>query len=232
MQRFLKKIKNSNGNALVENVIILPFLFIIIYSLILTAFIVHDKGTIEAAAKRGAIYASHCISDPNYAAIVAAAGNNRGSLDISSNVSEYSFTGIGSHIKAYRYILGDVGNIKAQVEEEVLSIIEATRIPWKQIDVEDITYSHKNKFYYQDVTVTVAVKYPLPALFKSFGLEDEYEYGVSAKMTVNDPDEFIRNADLAVDLIAEIDRKTGNHVSGIIKKFEELGTKIIDWFSL
>ena len=66
MSNFIKKLKSEEANSMVENVIILPLIFIILYAIILTCFIIHDRATLDGAAKRGALYAAHCISDPNY----------------------------------------------------------------------------------------------------------------------------------------------------------------------
>ena len=52
-------------------------------------------------------------------------------------------------------------------------------------------------------------------------------------MAVNDPDEFIRNADLVVDMIIQIDSKTGGHISNAVGKvkgtIEKLTTKLKKW---
>ena len=51
------------------------------------------------------------------------------------------------------------------------------------------------------------------------------EYEATAKMSVNDPDEFIRNADLIVDVISQIDNKL--HITDNIKN---MGSKVSGWF--
>ncbi len=236
MNILIAKLKNEQANAIVENVIIMPLIFIIIYSLIMNCFIIHDKSTLEAAAKRGAIYAAHCISDPNYANILKASGSEKGVLDTSIDISEegscFSFSGMGQNIEAYRYLTGSSTDIDTQVEKEIESIINKTRIPWRELKVDDVGYSCKNMFIYQDVTVTLKADYPVPKFFSDYGMDSEYEFKVTAKMTVNDPDEFIRNADMVVDLITDIDNATGNKVSGVIDKISDLATKILDWLKI
>ncbi len=232
IKKLFAKIRDENANAMVENIIILPLIFIIIYALIIIAFVIHDRSTLEAAAKRGTIYASHCISDPNYHLILQKSGNTSGNLDIDEGVGDFSFTGLGKNIQPYRYITGSSSNIKNQVEAEVYSIVNKTRIPWRTIEVEDIVFTQINKLYYQDVTLTLKADYPIPKFFAAFGIDTEYEYCVSAKMTVNDPDEFIRNADLVVDLIVELDNNTGNHLSNIVNKIKDLASKVVDWIKI
>lgn len=236
MNILIAKLKNEQANAIVENVIIMPLIFIIIYSLIMNCFIIHDKSTLEAAAKRGAIYAAHCISDPNYANILKASGSEEGvldtSIDISVEGSSFSFSGMGQNIEAYRYLTSSSADIDTQVEKEIESIINKTRIPWRELKVDDVDYSCKNMFLYQDVTVTLKADYPVPKFFSDYGMDSEYEFAVTAKMTVNDPDEFIRNADMVVDLITDIDNASGNKVSGAVDKISDLATKVLDWLKI
>lgn len=227
MHTALEKIKDESASAMVENVIVMPLVFIVIFFMILGAFMVHDRTTVEAAAQRGAIYAAHCISDPNYAAIVGQSGE----LDVAQDrgADSFSFSGVGGNIKPYRYIFGG-GSVSGVVESETRQIVNKTRIPWRPQESIRVTCKQKNMFLYQDVTVEVTSQYHLPAFFAAIGLETEYEYTGTARLSTTDPDEFIRNADLVVDLIAQVDAATGNHLQNALDKIAALGTKILDWF--
>ena len=108
MCRFWKKIKDESAGVMVENVIVLPLVFVIIIFMIVSAFLVHDRVTIETAARRGATYASHCIADPNYATLVGQSGE----LDFSKSVENISFSSVGKNIKAYRYLTGGASVFK------------------------------------------------------------------------------------------------------------------------
>lgn len=224
-----KIIKNEQANTLVENVIILPLIFIVVIAMLLTCFIIHDRSTLEAAAKRGAIYAAHCIADPNYASILEKSGNTSGDLDISEGVNEFTFTEIGKNIQPYRYLKSKTTGLTGKVQAEVLAIVKETRIPWRTLTVDQITFTQRNMVFYQDVTVSISAQYPLPKFFSVIGLDTNYNYTVTAKMTVNDPDEFIRNVDLVVDMIVEVDNATGGYLQGSIDKISELATKLLDW---
>ena len=233
MKKLMLAITDEKANSLVENVIILPLIFVIIYAIIMTCFIMHDRSTLEAAAKRGAIYAAHCICDPNYNKILRQSGSPMGELDTNINDSEMvSFSGIGNNIQPYRYLTNSSANIKSQVQAEVEAIIKKTRIPWREVNIDDIDFKAINKFISQNITVSIKADYPIASIFGGFGLETDYDIEVTAKMAVNDPDEFIRNADLVVDLISKFDDLTGGHISKTMKKIEEIGNKITDWFAV
>ena len=228
MHRFLNKLKDESANSLVECVIILPIILIIIFAIIMTMFIIHDRSTIEAAARRGAIYASHCVSDPNYATITKSTGD----LDVAEGAA-FSFTRIGKSIDAYRYITGG-DSVQSVVSTEVTNIVNKTRIPWRPSEKVTVSCDQKNYFIYQDIEVTVSSNYSLPAFFAAFGLETNYKYSATAKIAANDPDEFIRNADLVVDLFTSLDEiltggKAAAFVSKITDKIGLLTSKIDKW---
>lgn len=231
--RSLRLIKEEKANALIENVIILPLILFIIFFMILTAFIVHDRATLDAAVSRGAVYASKCIADPFYSTLISNYNSVEGSLDatisdpssieIKTKKSVTDNSGIG--INPYRYLSSSYKKtLKNTVKEEVANIVNANKIPWHQISTDNIKVDVKNYVVYQKVTVSVTADYPLPDFFKTVGLPDTLEYTATAVTSVTDPDELIRNADLVVDMMAA----TGltNKMQGVKKKLNTLVDKI------
>ena len=227
MFRLWKKLNQETGGAMVENVIVLPLVFVVIIFMVVSAFLIHDRVTLEAAARRGATYAAHCVADPNYASLVG----HSGELDMSKEGTDISFSSIGKKVKAYRYI-GKGPNVQSDVEQEVKKIIEKTRINWLSQDNVTVECRQENKIIYQDVTVTVRANYHVPKWFELFGLESDYTIEAVAKITAVDPDEFIRNADLVVDLIVKVDGLTGGNLAKVADKIAVIGNKLLDWVNL
>lgn len=225
--RILSRIKEESAGAMVENVIVLPLVFIIIFFMILSAFMMHDRATIEAAAKRGAIFAASCISNPNYADLVGQSGDLE--IPYGRENSTFSFSGVGKTVNPYRAFSGG-NNVTGIVESKVRAIVAKTRIPWLPQDAVHVDCTQKNMFIYQDVMVKVTATYKLPRFFSLFGLETNYTYEATAKTRTTDPDEFIRNADLIVDMISEVDDKLlGGKLGKVTEKIGELATKVLDW---
>lgn len=233
--KLIQFIKREDASVVVENVIVLPLIFIVIFAFIMTAFIMHDRATLDAAAKRGAIYAAHCISDPNYANILAASGNQAtADPDISKNVDGFEFGSpakIGRNIKPYRYFTGSTTKQGDAVEKEVKRIVDSTSLKFfGELDMDKITYTNKNMVFYQYINVSIDAGYPLPKLFSAFGMPEEYTYTVNATMTVNDPDEFIRNADFVLDIINQLTHgKFGEEMDKVQSKISDIASKISDW---
>ena len=221
MKILFRHIRDDRANAVIESVIVMPVILILIFSILLLAFSLHDRSTLEGAARRGAIYAAHGICDPNYDAIRNQSGG-RGELDFPYGYSEFSFTGLGHNIKPYRYLTGSSSDLQEQVKAEVLAILDRTRIPWRELTTDSITYEKDGKhLFYVKVTVTIRGSYPIHELFSRIGLGSTFDFESSATVTVNDPDEFVRNADLAVDMIIEIDNRTGNHLGTLLEQAQD-----------
>lgn len=237
MAKIIAKIQDENANAVVENVVVLPIVFIIIYAIIVTAFVVHDRSALQAAAERGAIYASNCISNPNYDIIERNIGREQGSLDIEQDVSigNTAFNGLGRNIHPYRYLRAKTPGLEGKTKSEVEGILDRTMIPWRRRSItnEKIKVSQENYFIYQEIDVKIEAGYPIPKYFERVGLDSSFHYVAEARRSVNDPDEFIRNTDLCVDVIRMVDERTGGKITGVVDKvkdkFESLSTKLTEW---
>lgn len=227
MTKFWNKIKENSAGAMVENVIVLPLVFVVIIFMLVSGFLIHDRTTIEAAARRGVTYAAHCISDPSYASLLGQSGE----LDYKFDPKSLDFKGVGKNIDAYRYLTGG-SSVQGVVETEVKKIIDKTRINWLDQDNVKVTCNKDNKVIYQDITVDVEATYHLPGWFGLFGLETEYVIETEAKLAAVDPDEFIRNADLVVDLMTDIDEATGGNAKKAIEKIKGIASKLLDWINM
>lgn len=225
---FYNFILKAEGNSLVENVIVLPLIFLCIYFIIIGAFFVHDKITLDAAVERGAVYAAKCVSDPNYAEISETIYNDEDgySMEI-KGAAGASFEGVGKDIHPYRYVMFTYKDeIQRLVSEGTFEAVKNTKIPWRELKPDSVKCEIKNYIVYQEVTVTAKASYPLPKLFSLIGLPEEIEYEASATESVTDPDELIRNADLIVDTIVKVDNMTGNHLKKITDALERFTAQI------
>ncbi|MBR4766462.1 MAG: pilus assembly protein [Clostridia bacterium] len=229
---FFRIVKDNRASAMIENVVVLPLVFVAIFSVICTCFVIHDRSTIEAAAKRGAIYAAHCIADPNNKKLVGK--NENGDLDIKKDKG-FNFAELGDNIEPYRYLFGPDSSIADETKNYVYNIVKNTCIPWKPLEItkDKIQVDITSKIFYQEVTVKIEGKYPVPKVFKMIGQEEDYVYTATSKMTVNDPDEFLRNADLVVDTIAKVTEgtKIGKKIKKISEKIKGTGEKVTGFLS-
>lgn len=210
-----KQRSNEDGYALIENVAVLPVVFLIVYALLFAGFILHAQCTIESAARRGTLYAGKLICDPLYNRVTATAADpSKGELnELSNERFAFDFTQSNISYKPYRYIPFLSGSymydIEADVKEYVRRILDQSTTWMFRIEDDDITCKSANYVITQNMTVKITARYPLPKVFMWLGMPESYDLKAEAVMTVSDQDEFIRNVDYVGDLIDEVLIRTG-----------------------
>lgn len=229
-KKILAFFKSEKANAVLEYTIIFPIILLILCTIFVVSFVLHERTTMESAAQRGVVYGARIVADPNYLKLINEAGNKAGSLDLDCN-NEFNFTGCGTDIEPYRAFNLSKNDLQVPVSSEVTEMINQTRLGWTPFKDINVTCDKTNVIVYQDVKVTITAKYPLPKFFEVIGLPAEYQLQTKAMMTVNDPDDFVRNADFAVDMVMEIDEKffngRGGEMAGKIgEKIQEFSDKI------
>ena len=225
--KIYKKIKEEKAAIILESTIVLPLVFVVLFAMIFMGFILHEQSTIDGAAKRGSIYAARLISDPQYSKVIAGAVSGASDPDaVDLFKAEYGFSSLAP-IKPYRYFSNSKGEMESLVTAEVKRIIDKSNTGLHKIDIDNIDYFQENKVIYQKVAIEITSTYKLPNVFAAFNLPTEFELKTRSAMTVNDPDEFIRNADFAVDLVSEVIRLVGETDVG--KSISEKLTKVIEF---
>lgn len=229
-KKILAFFKSEKANAVLEYTIIFPIILLILCTIFVVSFVLHERTTMESAAQRGVVYGARIVADPNYLKLINEAGNNAGSLDLDCN-NEFDFTGCGTDIEPYRAFNLSKNDLQVPVSNEVTEMINQTRLGWTPFKDINVTCEKTNVIVYQDVKVTVTAKYPLPKFFEVIGLPAEYQLKTEAMMTVNDPDDFVRNADFAVDIVVKIDEEMfggrgGELANNIGEKIQEFSDKI------
>ncbi len=87
------------------------------------------------------------------------------------------------------------------------------------------------------VRVAIEESYVIPgaSLLKAFGIRDKYKIRVVSEAVIRDPDEFIRNVDLLIDVERELEEKfpglkaTGDKVRGVIEDMHDRIKKLLEW---
>lgn len=197
--------------ALLENLIVMPVVFLILFALLFAGCMLHAQCTIESAARRGVLYAAKLIADPQYQKITAGAvDKSKGDLNELSS-EDFDFTRI-EHYEPYRYLpflsssfsFHGTTSIETNAQEYVRSILDQN-ITWMfTIDPDQIVCNADNYVISQEVSVKIKASYHMPRIFHYLGLPDTYDLYAGAVVSVSDPDEFIRNVDFASDLIRDI----------------------------
>lgn len=221
------------GYALIENMFVMPIVFLVMIALIFAGCMLHAQCAIESAARRGVIYASKLICDPQYGGITANATVENGKELNELSSSEFDFTGI-RHYEPYRYIpllsrsfpISGKSSLETDVENYVRKVINQSNTWMFDIEMDSIVCDIDNYVITQSIEVEVKASYHMPEVFHLLGMPETYDLTAGSVMTVSDQDEFIRNVDFAADLIGRAAEKLG-----VMEKVTEPLQKLMNFVS-
>lgn len=213
------KFRTDRGALIVESAIVFPVMFFVLFFIIFIGNLFYEQARIDDIVMRYAVMGSQCVADPFLYDMEA---TNAVPSDVDSLTLE-----------PYRYILGSFtdGSISAvedklsdDVKEEVnnssLIFFHNSNANYIGTDNKKIAY-FQNYILYSTFVVQVNYEVKFPIRF----LNDENltiaKMSARAEVPVSDTDEFIRNVDMAVDLLE--DTKAGQTIKGI---FEKIGSFI------
>ncbi|HOQ01203.1 MAG TPA: pilus assembly protein [Acetivibrio clariflavus] len=217
-------LKSKRGSTTVEAALIFPIVFLSIITLVYITIFLYEqaylKSLADRAVERGAAIWKNPESDM-YISLVKL--EHFKDNDLYWKVFDYKEESkkkkvenyIGNSLKQYSiFQSGDKKNPKNNVDI--------------QFDVEV-----KNYLVYKKLTVTVKknIKLPVGNILNIFGLENTVSIQAKSEALINDPAEFIRNTDFAIDLVKRIDNLTGNNLEKIIDKINNFLDGVKNKFS-
>lgn len=225
------KIKNAHATdceagsvTIVEYTIVLPLTMVVVCILVFAGYLMFDKASLEAATERTALYVSKAIEDPNYVDVA-----DGGIVVRSAESNEIDDISIGKgSIKThpYRYLWGNIDQQVSDAEKDARSYIlknqllknDSVRV---SVDVQ--------KGIFPKVTVSATETFEMiPAITELLGMSPLVEIETKSVVYINEPAEFIRNADFAIDIVSNVfaglGRDTGSKIETVksrISFFEE-----------
>lgn len=204
--------KSENGAATIfEYVIVLPVVLGIVFMLIFVGFTMHQEAVMESATQRAALYISRTITDPSYENIVTTDSANDSNDIVSAKITKESIVN-----KPYRYLFAGSGQM-SDYEDMVSALIKRNQI---FIDKEPVVVVKKEAGIFTKVIVTATQQFEIPKLVKAINLPPFLTIETESVVYVNEPSEFIRNADFIIEKIVEIGETTGiiDKVKSVISK--------------
>lgn len=214
IKKITETMKNDQGALIVESAIVFPVMFFVLFFIIFIGNLYYEQARIDDIVMRYAVTGSQCVADPFLYDLEATNA-------VPSDVGEL-------RLEPYRYILGSFtdGSISAvedkisdDVKEEVnksgLIFFHNSKANYIGSDNKKIAY-FKNNILYSSFVVQVNYEVKFPIRFLDDDRLTIAKMSARAEVPVNDTDEFIRNVDMAVDLLE--DTGIGKTVKGIFEK--------------
>ena len=216
MDRFAMKgdylMKNEKGAAtLLEYTIVLPIAFAIVFMLIFVGFTMHQKAVMEAATQRSAIYVARTITDPSYEKIVSTDGTKDANDILSATITNESIVNA-----PYRYLFTGSGSI-SDSELSVADLIAKNQI---FIDTAPNVTVNKEAGIFTKVVVTATQEYEIPKLINGLELPSILTIETQSVVYVNQPAEFIRNADYITDIVVDVTGPIVDKITSVVSKIK------------
>ena len=218
----MNKFKSEKGAIIVEASIVFPVMFFVLLFIIFIGNMYYEQAKVDEIVLKYAVKGAECVADP----FLYNMTNGNGVPKKMSDVKD---------IEPYRYILGSVtegsvSDIEDKISQEVKNEINDTSLVFfgnskaNIIDYDnDKIATFNNYVVYSTFIVQVNYEIKMPIAF----LGDDYPTVVKmssrAEVPVSDAPEFIRNVDMAVDILEGT--KAGEAIKKIFTKAGEFINK-------
>ncbi len=225
-----KMIKEEKAAVvLVEGAIIFPIVFFCIAFLLFLGNALHEKAKLDAIVMKAATEGAQYIADPyNNALIHTGAASNEKNFPDNLKDLENS-DGTKPTTRPYRYLIG-FDDVEKEVRESVKEQIQDSGSRFFKFKLhKDPTV--KAEFHNNVFNMTFEVKaefnYKLPFSFGGMSVPPIVTISSKEEVAVNDCDEFIRNTDVAIDMVKFVADKTkiGQSITEKLSKIKDFFDK-------
>ena len=210
--------REEGAATIVEYTIVFPFVIMVVLLLVILGNMTYEKALLESAAERGALYACKVVADPNYAnqKIFPKAANL-------NEIGEVAMTGDKIKTAPYRYLAGFVDPPTVNIKDDIRKLVQGAQFMRNEID-DPVVNVVPGLSYKVEVIVTEDFK--MPEMFRFLGTSSFATISATSEMWVNEPAEFIRNADYAVELV-----QRASDALGVTEKINKIKSSIDFFFN-
>lgn len=214
IKNLTKQLKKEKGVLVVESAIVFPVMFFVLLFIIYIGNLFYEQARIDDIVMRYAVKGAQCVADPFLYDMEATSA-------VPHDVSAL-------RLEPYRYILGgfadgSISQVEKKVSQEVRNEVNKSKIVFfKNMNARytgtenDDTAYFNNWVIYSTFIVQVNYEVKIPIDFLGYEGLSLVKMSSRAEVPINDTDEFIRNIDMAVDLIKET--KVGEAVTAAFDK--------------
>ena len=231
------KFASESGVMVVEASIYFPIVLAIVFAFIYVSLWKIEDCAIYFAAQKVANSAANAIAHEDYEELYGDLGSDVVSIDTSTD-----FDWGGSDIVPEQYVKNYYSNAgnkqlykrvqinKADYKKSMQKLIEATKfVPFK-LAPDDVKVEVKHGLLRSVVTVDATIGFQTPGIMRYIGFDDEFKFQSKGYQFVMEPAEFVRNTDLAFDLVDYLFKRLG--ISDKIDAFTDKWNKIADRLKL
>lgn len=229
MKRRFRNFKNdqTGASSIVEAAFVLPFVFLVLGTLIFIGLYVLQRSTLYTLAEKVAVYEAKAASLPGYDILYPLdLSSTDMPNDITSDMGTATMQEIHDPYRYWNFGGGDYDAMEGTVKKYV---IDASYINIHDANC-DISIGGTPMFN-QKIYVNITATMLLPEFATTFGLEEAWAFEVTSTAAVSDTAEFIRNTNMAFDLTEYLLAKfhVTDKISVYMQRVKDIGTK---WFGI
>lgn len=202
--------KSEQGTAMVEATLMLPFCMIMIVGVLYAALYLCQKANIQSNLETALLYYKAAESDTYVESKSQMEYSGNGLEAVGSNFGEIRY------LNPYRFFFMDFK------ESDYKSFFKSIcgHMFFDMGENVSITARKHNYVFYKSIEATATQTVKPPIDLSWVGGPKEMKIEVTGEIVINDGDDFIRNVDFAIDMLA--DTKLGKLVQGIGQKTKEI----------
>lgn len=209
--------KEKGAATILEYAIVLPIVLLLVCMLVFLGFAMHQKAVMEAATQRAAIYISRTLTDPSYETIVKTSDTQDVNDILSAEITQQSIKN-----KPYRYLAMGRGSLPDS-EESVADLIEMNQI---FIDTRpDVTVILEPGIF-SKVVVSATQEFEFPQIGPDLNLPAIVTIESESVIYINQPAEFIRNADYIIDTVVKAAGAIVEEINSVFSKINFFNTNV------
>ncbi|MDQ2085706.1 pilus assembly protein [Herbivorax sp. ANBcel31] len=194
---YSKILKNKKGSLTVEATIVVPVVIFTLIALILIGEFLYQQSYIQSVADRTACRGAEVWNNPSKDMIKAQI--------LKDNMKDVCLY--------WRIPLLESSEAKdkkrSKIEEYTKYLMTNASILGKPDSLDVTAEMAEDYIIYKKIRVTVKAEYknPFAPILRPFGLKDTIIIKTHSEAVVNEPVEFIRTTDFALDIVREVDNK-------------------------
>ena len=216
------RILDENGVVIVEATIVFPVMFFVLFFIIFIGNLFYEQSKVDQIVMRYAIKGAEYVGDP---------------FQYDMELTNAVPTDVKINIEPYRYVIGSATNgtikkiedkISQAVKDEIndSSLIFFSNSKANVVGTDNIKIAEfKNYILYSTFVVQVNYQIRIPISFMGEDAPPLFTFSSRAEVPVSDAPEFIRNVDMAVDLLegtslGDTITSIFEKINGFINKFD------------
>lgn len=225
-------IKNNKGAMMVEASIYFPIVIGIVMAVIYVSLWKIEDCAAYFAAQKVADSAAKALAHQNYELLYGDIGQDKLSIDTEIDFKWEEDVVPRAYVENYysadKNLYKRVKISDSDYEKSLRNLLEQTKfVPFK-LGKDDVNVEVKAGLLRTLVTVDVTVGFDTPGIMKYIGFSDELKFHSKAYQFATEPVDFVRNSDLAFDLVDYLFDRLGitSQIEAFTGKFDKIKEKL------